>query len=49
MQVEIKIDGEKLPTNDFVKRMVGNSLEGMIESLHGVDGWSEAEVKILKE
>ncbi|WP_347985125.1 hypothetical protein [Methanonatronarchaeum sp. AMET-Sl] len=50
MRVELFIDGEKVPINGFVQRMIGNSMEGMIEALHGVDeDWDGAEIKVVRE
>ena len=50
MRVELLIDGEEVPINGFVQRMIGNSSEGMIESLHGVDeDWEEAEIKVFRK
>ncbi|OUJ18329.1 hypothetical protein AMET1_1241 [Methanonatronarchaeum thermophilum] len=50
MQVELVIDGKKLPINGFVQRMIGNSMEGMIEALHGVDeDWDGVEIKIVRD
>jgi len=50
MRVELMVDGERVPINGFVQRMIGYSSEGMIESLHGVDeDWEEAEIKVVRE
>jgi hypothetical protein len=37
MRIELKINGEEIPLNDFVQRFITGTLCGMLRSLRGVD------------
>jgi hypothetical protein len=47
MRVELKVDENEVPLNDFVQRLLGNLLDGIIRSLHGVrEEWSKVELRV---
>ena len=47
MEIELTIDGEKIVMNDFVQKVLGNTVAGAVKSLHGVeDNWSDVSLKI---
>ena len=48
MNVEIKVDGKKIPLNQFVKKVTMEINSGLINSLRNVPDWTAAEIKIKK-
>jgi len=47
LKVELKVDGREVPLNPFVSKIVGNLLQAIISSLHGIDeAWREAVFKL---
>jgi hypothetical protein len=47
MKVELKVDGQAIPLNDFTQEIIGNVAAAMAESLRGVgDGWQQIELKV---
>lgn len=47
MKVKIRVNGEKVPINDFVQRLIGHMVSGAIEELHGVPAdWKEIVVDV---
>ncbi len=36
-RLELRINGESIPMNDFVQRFIVGTLCGMLRSLHGAD------------
>lgn len=50
MKIELVIDGRKIPTNEFVTKILSNVIGAIVESLHGIDeNWKEISLKIEKE
>ncbi len=49
MSVKLKVDGEKIPLNEFVEKIVGGSVVGAVTSLKGIrEDWKKIEIEILK-
>jgi len=49
MDVEITVDGKRLPLNAFTQEFIGNVSVAMAESLRGVEhGWNEVIIKIAR-
>jgi len=47
VRVELRIDGRQVPLNQFVTKLVGNLLQAVLSSLHGVEeGWKVAELRV---
>ncbi|MDD3246663.1 MAG: hypothetical protein PHF18_07420 [Methanosarcina sp.] len=50
MKVELLVDDRKIPTNEFIQKILGNVIKAMVESLHTIDDeWKEISIKIEKE
>lgn len=50
MKVELLVDDRKIPTNEFIQKILGNVIKAMVESLHTIDdGWKEISIKVEKE
>jgi hypothetical protein len=50
MDVEITVDGEEIPLNEFVEQIIGNMVVGGVESLKGVDeNWNNISINIEKD
>ncbi|MGB9371171.1 MAG: hypothetical protein WCB79_04485 [Halobacteriota archaeon] len=46
---ELIVDGERVPTNQFVQDVFAGIISGVLLSIHGVrDDWKLAEVKITR-
>jgi hypothetical protein len=46
---ELIVDGERVPTNQFVQDIFAGIISGVLLSIHGVrDDWKLAEVKITR-
>jgi len=49
MNAELIVDGEKIPMNDFIQKMLGRMLGGAVETLHGVEReWSEVSLTVKR-
>ncbi len=49
MKVELIVDGEPIPLNDFTQEIIGNVAVAMAESLRGVgQSWKEMEIRVTK-
>lgn len=49
MHVELTIDNKKIELNDFVEHFFGNTLDGAVNSLSGVnENWKEMSIKVKK-
>jgi len=47
MRVKLSVDGREVPLNPFVTKLVGNLLQALLSSLHGVEeGWRVAELRV---
>ena len=50
MKVELLVDDRKIPTNEFIQKILGNVIKAMVESLHTIDDeWKEISIKVEKE
>ena len=50
MKIELSVDDRKIPTNEFVQKIVGNVIKAMVETLHTIDDeWKEISIKVEKE
>ncbi|WP_197073987.1 MULTISPECIES: hypothetical protein [unclassified Methanosarcina] len=50
MKIELLVDDKKIPTNEFIQKILGNVVKAMVESLHAVDDeWKEISIKVEKE
>jgi len=50
VKIELSVDDRKIPTNEFVQKIVGNVIKAMVESLHTIDDeWKEISIKVEKE
>lgn len=47
--LELKINGESVPVNDFVQRFIIGTLCGMLRSLHGVDDIRTVDLTLTSE
>lgn len=49
MDVEVIVDGEEIPLNEFVEEIIGNMVSSGVESLKGVDkDWKNISINIEK-
>jgi hypothetical protein len=47
MKVRLSVDGREVPLNPFVTRLIGNLVEALLSSLHGVEeDWRVAELRV---
>jgi len=46
MKVELKLDGNKIPMNRFVQKIVGAGIKGMVDTLDGVGAWKKLQITI---
>lgn len=50
MKIEVYVDGNELPLNDFVSKILAGTITGAILSLKGVDeGWKKIGIEIRRE
>ena len=50
MKIELLVDDRKIPTNEFIQKILGNVIKAMVESLHTIDDeWKEISIKVEKE
>ncbi|MFQ6064531.1 MAG: hypothetical protein ACE5L6_03555 [Candidatus Bathyarchaeia archaeon] len=49
MEVELLVDSEKIPLNEFVVKILGGTFVGAVTSLHGIKkNWKEIKVKVTR-
>lgn len=49
METELIVDGEKIPMNEFVQKILGSMVGGVVETLHGVESeWTEVSLTIKR-
>ena len=49
MNLNLSIDNKKIELNEFVENIFENIIEGVLNSLHGIEkDWKELEIKINK-
>ena len=47
MKVNLMVDDQAIPLNEFTQEIIGNVAVAMAESLRGVDqGWKEIKIKV---
>lgn len=47
MEVEITVDGEEIPMNEFVQSIIAGMVRGAVETLDGVDSdWKDLSIKL---
>lgn len=44
--IELRIDGKKVPMNDYVQSVFSSVIEALVSTLRGVEGWSEVEIRL---
>jgi len=50
VNIELSVDGRKIPMNDFVQKIIVNVIKAMVETLHTIDGgWNEISIHIEKD
>ena len=49
MSLKLKVDGEDIPLNEFVEKILSGTITGAVTSLRGIkDDWKKIEVEIQK-
>ncbi|MCS7121127.1 MAG: hypothetical protein NZ895_00765 [Archaeoglobaceae archaeon] len=49
MEVRLEIDGDEIELNEFVKKILGKTLEGMISTLKGVKSdWKILKIEVVR-
>ena len=48
-EIKLVVNGKEIPTNEFVKDFLANTVAGAVSSLHGVEeDWKELEMRISR-
>ncbi len=46
----LEVDGENIPMNDFVKKILSGMISGSIGSLHGIEeDWKTLNIKLIRK
>ena len=49
MGLELKVDSDEIPLNEFVEKMLNGTIIGAVTSLKGIkEDWTNIEIKISK-
>ena len=49
MGLTLRVDGKKIPLNEFVEKMLSGSVVGAVTALKGIkDDWEKIEIEISK-
>lgn len=49
MDVVLEVDGEKIPMNDFVRKILCGMIAGSIEALRGVgNDWKSVDIRLKR-
>jgi len=49
MSMRLRVDGRKIPLNEFVEKILTGSTVGAVTSLKGIkEDWKKIEIEILK-
>ena len=49
MALKLKVDGNEIPLNDFVEKMLNGSITGAVGALKGIrEDWKKIEIEIEK-
>ncbi len=46
MEVELVVDGKKVPMNSYVKSVFFRVIAALVSTLKGVDDWKTVEIKL---
>lgn len=47
--IVLELDGENIPMNDFVRKILSGMITGSVEALHGFDeNWKTLNIKIKR-
>ena len=49
MTIKLKVDGQEIPLNEFVEKILSGTVTGAVTTLRGIDGdWKKIEIEIEK-
>jgi hypothetical protein len=49
LSLELRIDGKKIPLNEFVEKIMAGTITGAVTSLRGIkEDWKKIEIEIEK-
>jgi hypothetical protein len=49
MVMKLRIDGKEVPLNEFVEKIISNSIVGAVTSLKGIkEDWKKIEIEITQ-
>lgn len=49
MSMKLRVDGQEIPLNEFVEKILSGSMVGAVTALKGIrDEWKKIEIEILK-
>ena len=49
MSMKLRVDGEEIPLNEFVEKIISGSVIGAVTSLKGIkEDWKKIEIEISK-
>jgi hypothetical protein len=49
MSMKLRVDGQEIPLNEFVEKILSGSIVGAVTALKGIrDEWKKIEIEILK-
>ncbi len=49
MEVELKIDEENVPLNEYVVKVFSRVVEALVSTLHGIpEDWKNVEIKVKR-
>jgi hypothetical protein len=47
MDMKLKVDGQDIPLNEFVEKIIGGTIVGAVTSLRGIkEDWKKIEIEI---
>lgn len=48
IELDIKVNGEKIPLTEFPSEIISNTIQGMVQSLKGVEDIETVEISLKK-
>jgi hypothetical protein len=49
LTIKLKVDGQEIPLNEFVEKILSGTVTGAVTTLRGIDGdWKKIEIEIEK-
>ncbi len=49
MEVRLEVDGEEIELNEFVTKIIGKVVEGMVSTLRGVkEDWKVVRIEVVR-